>query len=373
MKHVSGLKEQELRDKFDEMKEKLLMDWKNHYYDQTYQQAFAYFDNVAVNTSYEVKTLREKLEQFAFEDFQRMHQEWLINGRQTWLVSGNMDHQESIDMVEEVSQVLSLKHLKIEDLADVRALAVQEGEALLLQQPLEDASNDNSCVITYFEVGLKGQDIRKKLTHQVVMQYLSEPFFNDLRTQQQLGYVVFSRPCVSPSDLIGAQFMVQSSVRSCEYIVSRINQFLSDQMKRIDNLTDEDFEVQKQAVLVKLAEKDINLQKEHSRHWDEIATHQYTFDRQDLEIAELEKVTKEEFQALFRQTFCSPKSKRIDIELTSDAHQQEQQEYLEANASDPLFANVKRIRVDKPLSAFKREAGYHPDVYKAAFVRHSER
>lgn len=44
-------------------------------------------------------------------------------------------------------------------------------------------------------------------------------------------------------------------------------------------LSDEDFEVQKQAVLIKLAEKDINLSSENARHWGEISTHKYQFDR----------------------------------------------------------------------------------------------
>jgi len=35
------------------------------------------------------------------------------------------------------------------------------------------------------------------------MQFMNEPFFNQLRTQQQLGYVVFSR-AVNTRDVIGS-------------------------------------------------------------------------------------------------------------------------------------------------------------------------
>lgn len=48
---------------------------------------------------------------------------------------------------------------------------------------------------------------------------------------------------------------------------------------KIMNLTDEEFEIQKQSVLVKLSEKDINLFKENNRHWGEISTHKYLFNR----------------------------------------------------------------------------------------------
>jgi insulysin len=93
-----------------------------------------------------------------------------------------------------------------------------------------------------------------------------------------LGYVVFSR-AVNTRDVIGAQFMVQSPKRSCEYIVSCINEFLVKMKDEVSLLSDEDFEVQKQAVLIKLAEKDINLSSENARHWGEISTHKYQFDR----------------------------------------------------------------------------------------------
>lgn len=82
-------------------------------------------------------------------------------------------------------------------------------------------------------------------------------------------------------DVIGAQFMVQSPKRSCEFIVNSINEFLVGMREKVHALSDDEFEVQKQAVYVKLAEKNINLHQEYSRYWGEICTHKYLFDRQD--------------------------------------------------------------------------------------------
>jgi len=115
------------------------------------------------------------------------------------------------------------------------------------------------------------------------MHYLNEPFFNDLRTQQQLGYVVFSRS-VETRGVLGAQFLVQSSGKSCEYIMEAVNKFLLAIRDKIKTISDEDFEVQKQAVLTLISEKDINLVKECTRNWGEIALHNYNFNRQNEEI-----------------------------------------------------------------------------------------
>jgi secreted Zn-dependent insulinase-like peptidase len=39
------------------------------------------------------------------------------------------------------------------------------------------------------------------------MQYLDEPTYNQLRTKEQLGYVVFTRRC-DYRDVMGAQFII---------------------------------------------------------------------------------------------------------------------------------------------------------------------
>ena len=121
-----------------------------------------------------------------------------------------------------------------------------------------------------------------------------------------------SRP-VNTRDVLGAQFMVQSPKRSCEYIVECVNDFLVGIKEKVLELSDEDFEVQKQAVLVKLAEKDINLKTENARHWGEISTHKYEFDRQEKEIQMLSEITKQDFIDMFFKTFFSPESKRMDL------------------------------------------------------------
>ncbi len=75
------------------------------------------------------------------------------------------------------------------------------------------------------------------------MQYLEEPTFNQLRTIEQLGYVVWARRCTYRG-VHGAQFIVQSPKESCEYIVNSLNTFLASMYDKVHNpetFTEEDF------------------------------------------------------------------------------------------------------------------------------------
>jgi hypothetical protein len=53
---------------------------------------------------------------------------------------------------------LKLEPIKIEDLAPIRTIALDEGHSFLIERELEDKSNENSCIITYYEAGLNNDD-----------------------------------------------------------------------------------------------------------------------------------------------------------------------------------------------------------------------
>lgn len=61
----------------------------------------------------------------------------------------------------------------------MRALAIEDGHSFIVERDLVDKENENSCTITYYEVGTaENDDLRLGLTNSIMMQFLSEPFFN---------------------------------------------------------------------------------------------------------------------------------------------------------------------------------------------------
>jgi secreted Zn-dependent insulinase-like peptidase len=137
-----------------------------------------------VNVAVEQSQMRTILETYTYEDFQKQHQNWLKSGQQLWYVTGNYGHEEAIQLVEKARSHFNLEHIKIEELADVRTMAIEDGHSFHVERSLEDKQNENSCNITYYEIGIQGSEKKEKLTNSIVMQFLSEPFFNELRTQQ---------------------------------------------------------------------------------------------------------------------------------------------------------------------------------------------
>lgn len=86
-----------------------------------------------------------------------------------WFVHGNIGKEDAIKLVEKSREILSLKPVDKEDLVDIRCIALPAGHTHLLEIPLEDKTNENSGLFSYFEVGLEDNNLKRKLIHSVVM------------------------------------------------------------------------------------------------------------------------------------------------------------------------------------------------------------
>lgn len=60
--------------------------------------------------------------------------------------------------------------------------------------------------MTYFEIGSKSTFSDQIIT-MIIWQFLGQQYFNEMRTKQQLGYVVFMR-ATNFQDTIGLQFVI---------------------------------------------------------------------------------------------------------------------------------------------------------------------
>lgn len=110
-------------------------------------------------------------------------------------------------------------------------------------------------------------------------QFLDEPTFNQLRTIEQLGYVVFTRSNIT-RDVHALQFCIQSPGKGCSHIRNSLDSHLNTMREKAKNLSDAEFETMVKSVLVNIEAKDKNLAEEHSRLFgSEITQHRYQFDR----------------------------------------------------------------------------------------------
>jgi insulysin len=106
-------------------------------------------------------------------------------------------------------------------------------------------------------------------------QMTDEPCFNQLRTIEQLGYVVFSGP--SFHDIWSGYRILIQSEKDCPYLEGRIENFLNTFEQTLTGMSEDDFESHKHAMINKRLAKLENLSSEDNRFWHHICNGSYDF------------------------------------------------------------------------------------------------
>jgi secreted Zn-dependent insulinase-like peptidase len=106
-------------------------------------------------------------------------------------------------------------------------------------------------------------------------QLLATPFFNQLRTEQQLGYLVGSG-YIPYNQHPGIGFYIQSPNHPAEYLINAIHLFLQQVVENINQFT-HIWDSLKKGVMKQLMEKDTNLSMKSQRLWMAIGNQDTTF------------------------------------------------------------------------------------------------
>eukprot|EP00752_Nemacystus_decipiens_P012492 g11064.t1 len=171
---------------------------------------------------------------------------------------------------------------KAEGLVGNGALGPEYRRLLRCPNPKET----NSAVEITFQVCL--DSLRERALLCLFAHLVRDKCYTQLRTEEQLGYIVWSFASTHAGYVHSAQFVVQSNDRTPDYLDHRVETFIAGFRETLTAQTAEDFAVNVRAVVESLVEKDKNLYEEASRHWSEIADRSYEFDRpfRDAEAVE---------------------------------------------------------------------------------------
>lgn len=113
-------------------------------------------------------------------------------------------------------------------------------------------------------------DSRLRVISSLLTQILSEPAFNVLRTQEQLGYIVSCSQWVLPGDVhFGIRILVQSE-RHPTYLEERVEAFLDYMKVKLETMPESEFLEQKTGLERKWREGTKNLIEETNKYWAHI-------------------------------------------------------------------------------------------------------
>jgi len=145
------------------------------------------------------------------------------------------------------------------------------------------------------------------------------PAFTQLRTEQQLGYVVWSR--YDRRDMIpGLTVNIQSGVAHPEKLLERIDAFLDGMHAHLDEMTDETYETVKQGLIAGLEEAPPNLNGRTRDLSRDLALGVTSFDRKAQLVALLRELSKHDVLALLDSDVLGEDARRYVVFAVGHSH-----------------------------------------------------
>ena len=172
--------------------------------------------------------------------------------------------------------------------------------------------NNNALARLYIDVGRSAPRLRTAL--QLIDAPLSDAFYTELRTEQQLGYVVFAGWGEMEQQL-GLHFLVQSGEYPAPLLTERIEAYLPRFMAQFSALPAADFENYRQALLRKKLEPPPDLGATLSRLFYRAFEQDGDFDRPSAELDVLGRITHEEVLEVLKTLLPLDQRRSLRLQL----------------------------------------------------------
>lgn len=251
------------------------------------QKLEQYYINFMLGDPYRIvmdktnRTMQDK--SFQFSEYQAIAAEVTVEELTAWIprmlekaffkayVHGNMAPEGAIEVMDQVVESLKMAPLSAEELSSVKRFRLKLPEApceFRDQYVLTNSEETNSCIQISFEMGRLG--LKEIALAKLFALALQNPCFEELRTKQQLGYIVFSGARMKHHTW-SFVCLVQGATTPPEEVYTRIIEFLdSYRANQLQGMEPEGLQVVKEGLITKLLEKDQSLEAECMRHWGNI-------------------------------------------------------------------------------------------------------
>ena len=244
-----------------------------------YQQNFSEAQQLEALKSVDMAALRNFVAAFL--------QQLDLNG----LVYGNYTDSQAKAFIDIANGLLLAEQAKPVQLPASKVYRLQdEALAVKVNNPYKD-----SALLFYRQA--KDKDLATTAALEIAAQMYKPSFYTQLRTEQQLGYIVTSG--FYPANKVpGFFFLVQSPSVSAAEIQQRIMSYIEQKQAALIGIDEQQFDAAKQVVIEQLVQKPTNLAESQGRYWQDIAYNYYQFDSRQQLIEALQALDLKSWQQL---------------------------------------------------------------------------
>nr|DBA15111.1 TPA: hypothetical protein GDO54_004366 [Pyxicephalus adspersus] len=301
--------------RFEIIKEAYMRSLNNFRAEQPHQHAMYYLRVLMTEVAWTKDELRDSLEDVTLSRLKAFIPQLLSRLHVEALIHGNIVKKSALSIMQMVEDKL-IEHAHTKPLLPSQLVRYREvqlpDQGWFVYQQRNEVHN-NCGIEIYYQTNM--QSTSENMFLELFCQIISEPFFNTLRTKEQLGYIVFSGPRRA-NGIQGLRFIIQSE-KPPHYLESRVEAFLKTMEKSLEEMSDEAFQKHVQALALRRLDKPKKLSAECAKYWGEIISQQYHFDRDNVEVSYLKTLTKDDIMNFYKGLLAleAPRRHKVSVHV----------------------------------------------------------
>ena len=241
--------------------------------------------------------------------------------------------------------------LERELLGSMRAVRVTRGRVVRLDPGTRyvrwlASDHEDHALAVYLQGRGRGLPERAKIA--LIAQSTGNRFFHELRTEREIGYIVFATP-LTMLDVPGLALVVQSPSSPPETLHRHVDAFLDRSGAALRDMPRAVFERHRSTVESSLLEAETRLDERTARYWDEIDREHFEFDRRERFLDAVRAVTQDQLVDAWRDLAAAPETARGVVVAVSTR---------EPPVSGDAFRGAEPVA---DAGAFKRRQRYFDD------------
>jgi len=330
---------------FQRVKDKISKMYQNFLFSQPYQHAINAGDICLEANKWSIEERMSALESLTLQDIISFSHRLLSRFHIELLVHGNVSKEDAKTMSNIILDGLKPQPPFASCRPQSRVVQLKDGCEYLHRFPEPNTNNTNSCVEVLFQVGPVDLKVNAELS--LLSHLVREPAYNELRTHEQLGYIVHSSLKTSGDAVKGLLFLIQSDSKDAIYLDSRIENFLDGFRVKMVKMSNTEFETNIEAVAQNFLEKNKNLGEESGQYWSAIANNTYLFKKRSLLAAEVKKLSMFRILQFFDKFIAksAPRRKKLSVQVFAQQHLD--------HYDDPVPQSITSLRPEEVVD-FKR-------------------
>jgi secreted Zn-dependent insulinase-like peptidase len=293
-------------ERFDRLRDNLVRQLRNVALERPYGQAIAELRRLLLDSIWWPDAKIEAAEAATPEALEAFVSQLLESVESVALAHGNYTQEEVLSFAALVAgELLGNKRTVVVPHGQVIRLAASETQVRTLPIDHPDA------VLALYLQGAS-RKLSDRARFYLAGQVLNAPFYQSLRTEQQMGYFVLCG-AMDMMQLPGLVFVVQSPNRGPDVIEAAIIEFLQDYKPSLDMMTDAEFEQHRSSLISDVMRQEEKLRDRSGRYWLEIDRKDYEFDSREQLSAAINEVSLDDFRQFFQASVLNSARPRLVV------------------------------------------------------------